>query len=65
VDGNGRVGRLLMNFILHKNGFPMVNIPNSRKLEYYDCLEKAQGNGDLRPFIKFIYDLMMDSDLLF
>jgi len=65
VDGNGRVGRLLLNFILHKNGFPMVNIPNSRKLEYYDCLEKAQTEGDLRPFVSLIYDLMMGSELLF
>ncbi len=65
VDGNGRVGRLLMNFILHKNGFPMVNIPNRQKLRYYECLEKAQVDGDLRPFVKFIYELMVDSDLLF
>jgi len=65
VDGNGRVGRLLMNFILHRNGFPMVNIPESRKLEYYRCLEEGQNNGKLRPFIVFIYDLMMRSELLF
>jgi Fic family protein len=65
VDGNGRVGRLLMNFILHKNGYPMVNIPNSRKLEYYECLERARVDANLRPFVKFIYDLMRESDLLF
>ena len=38
VDGNGRTGRLLINFILHKNNFPMVNIPNKNKLEYYKFL---------------------------
>ncbi len=65
VDGNGRVGRLLLNFILHKNEYPMVNIPNRRKMDYYECLEKGQVDGDLRPFIKFIYDLMMDSELQF
>lgn len=65
VDGNGRVGRLLMNFILHKNGFPMVNIPNSRKLEYYQYLEKAQVEGELRPFVKFIFDLMAGSENIF
>ncbi|MBU3958163.1 MAG: Fic family protein, partial [Nanoarchaeota archaeon] len=26
-DGNGRISRLLMNFVLHKHGFPMLNIP--------------------------------------
>ncbi len=65
VDGNGRVGRLLMNFILHRNGFPMVNIPNRRKLEYYRCLERAQNDGDLRPFVEFMLDLMRSSDLQF
>lgn len=65
VDGNGRIGRLLMNFILHRYDFPMVNIPNNRKLEYYGCLEKAQIDGNLRPFVKFIYDLLLGSDLRF
>ncbi len=65
VDGNGRVGRLLMNFILQRNGFPMVNIPNRRKLEYYRCLEKAQNDGDLCPFVEFMLDLMRSSDLQF
>ncbi len=65
IDGNGRVGRLLMNFILHKRGYPMVNIPNSRKIEYYSCLEKAQLGGDLRPFVKLIFDIMTGSELMF
>lgn len=58
VDGNGRVGRLLMNHILHRNGFPMVNIPNSRKNEYYDHLERGQLDGDIRPFVSFLIELM-------
>ena len=39
VDGNGRVGRLLMNFILHKNKYPMVNIPKKRRFKYYEVLQ--------------------------
>lgn len=57
VDGNGRVGRLLMNFILRRNGYPMINIPARRKREYYSALQKAQVDGDLRPFLVFIMDL--------
>lgn len=60
VDGNGRVGRLLMNFILHKNGYPMINIPNTRKLEYYKALEEAQINGNLRELVKFLFELMKE-----
>src|SRR3989344_1506529 len=63
VDGNGRTGRLLINFILHKNNFPMVNIPNKNKLEYYDCLDKTR-KGDLRKFVKFLYDLVISSEVL-
>ena len=65
IDGNGRVGRLLMNFILHKNGYPMVNIPNKEKNIYYKALQDAQREGDLRPFIDMILNLMENSDLLF
>jgi Fic family protein len=65
IDGNGRVGRLLMNFILHKNGFPMINIPVERRFEYYDCLQAAQVDGDLRPLIDLLLDLLRKSNLLF
>jgi Fic family protein len=65
VDGNGRVGRLLMNFILHKNGYPMINIPLERRFEYYDCLHAAQVDGTLRPFINLLLDLLRKSQLMF
>ncbi len=65
IDGNGRVGRLLMNFILHKNDYPMVNIPNKEKNRYYKALQDAQLEGNLRPFIDMMLELMKESDLLF
>lgn len=58
VDGNGRVGRLLMNLILHRNGLPMVNIPDERKARYYEALHEAQVKGNLRPMIEFIIELL-------
>ena len=65
IDGNGRVGRLLMNFILHKNGYPMVNIPNLRKHEYYEALDKAQNEGDLRHFINLMLELLEEGPVRF
>jgi Fic family protein len=65
VDGNGRVGRLLMNFILHKNGYPMINIPLEKRFDYYDCLKAAQVNGALRPFIDLLLDLLKKGQLMF
>jgi Fic family protein len=52
-DGNGRIGRLVLNFILKKNGFPMVDIKNKDKKRYYEALQKAD-NGNLRPFVNMI-----------
>lgn len=65
VDGNGRVGRLLMNFTLHKYGFPMINIPHEKRYKYYETLEKAQVKGDLKPFVEFLYKLVIESKIKF
>lgn len=40
-DGNGRVARLLMNFILLKNQYPMVIIKSEDKENYLTALQKA------------------------
>jgi len=65
VDGNGRVGRLLMNFILRKLGYPMINIPNKIKFRYYESLKEATISGNLRLFIEVLLDLYKDSNLRF
>ena len=44
-DGNGRVARLLMNYVLIKNNNPPLNIKYSKRQQYYKALEKGnQGN---------------------
>jgi Fic family protein len=62
VDGNGRTGRLLLNFILHKYSYPMIDIPNDQKLIYYDCLEEAQQKHMLKKFVLFLYNLMISNE---
>ena len=52
-DGNGRTGRLLMNLILMKFGYPPIIIHKEDRLDYYDYLEMAN-QGDIKPFIRFI-----------
>src|SRR3989344_1263384 len=46
VDGNGRVGRLLMNLILIINGYPMAIIRNEERTQYLQSLNVAQTKGD-------------------
>ncbi len=41
-DGNGRVGRLLMNYILYKHKFPLANIELKKRKQYYRALEKGK-----------------------
>ncbi len=53
-DGNGRVGRLLLNFILLKNNYPPINIMLEDKFEYYDTLQKYSKKDDLRSTLKFL-----------
>lgn len=41
-DGNGRIGRLLMNCILWKKGYPLFVTENTKKKAYYASLEKSE-----------------------
>jgi Fic family protein len=50
-DGNGRVGRLLMNYILWKNGYPMLIIEYSRRKSYYKALERTE-EGFVNYFVR-------------
>ncbi len=41
-DGNGRISRIMMNFVLHKRGYPMLDIPYTGRDSYYNALQRAQ-----------------------
>jgi len=46
IDGNGRVGRLLLNFELMKEGYPPVNVKFSDRTKYYECFNHYRENGN-------------------
>ena len=52
ADGNGRVGRVLLNNILLKNGLPPINIDLKNRAEYYASLQAYQKKHDLRPTLE-------------
>ena len=54
VDGNGRTGRLLMNFMLKNAGWPPITILFKYRQKYYQSLEKARQQKNLKPLIKII-----------
>ena len=50
-DGNGRIGRLLMNFILWHAGYPMVIIEYKKRSSYYKAFTKKE-EGFLDYFLR-------------
>lgn len=45
IYGNGRTGRLLLNFELSPSGFPAINIKFSDRRKYYDCFSSYYETG--------------------
>jgi Fic family protein len=41
-DGNGRIGRLLLNCILWKNGYPMLIFEYRKRKAYYKALQRNE-----------------------
>ncbi|MBD3361197.1 Fic family protein [Candidatus Woesearchaeota archaeon] len=51
ADGNGRVGRILLNNILIKHNLPPINIDLKNRIEYYRTLQEYEKNQNLKPTI--------------
>jgi Fic family protein len=50
-DGNGRVGRILLNNILIKHGLPPLSIDIKNRAAYYAALQAYEKDHDLKPTI--------------
>ncbi len=53
-DGNGRVSRLIMNFILDRKKYPMLDIPYDGRSSYYNALERSHVKKEYRVFLQWI-----------
>jgi len=61
IDGNSRLSRLLMNWILWKKNYPLVDIPIEELEIYYDILDKYQIEKKEKPFIDYIKKKYLES----
>ena len=65
-DGNGRIARLMVNYIMARHGWPMIVIRNRKKAEYLEALHRADQKigkvpsdgahatiGKIAPFLAF------------
>jgi len=61
VDGNSRLSRLFMNWILWKKNYPLIDIPIEDIENYYNALDKFQIEKKEKPFIDYIKKKYLES----
>jgi len=57
-DGNGRTARVIMNWILMKNTFPMFYVEQRDKIHYYEAIEEGDKGND-ETIIHYIASVLM------
>lgn len=53
-DVNKRTGRLMMNGMLLDEGYPVINVPASRQLEFNTLMLEFYPTGDVEPMTRFL-----------
>lgn len=61
IDGNGRMGRFLMNTMLASGGYPWTVVPTTSRVEYMKSLEAASVNQNITSFAEFLAGLVADA----
>ena len=61
MDGNGRMGRFLMNAMLASGGYPWTVVPLGQRKNYMQALEKASVQHDISEFTALIARLVRES----
>ena len=59
-DGNKRTARLLLNFLLLQNAYPLLSIPVKTKQKYIEAMIKGYENLDINDLMKLINNLLLD-----
>jgi len=58
MDGNGRMGRFLMNAMLAGGGYPWTVVPLEQRGVYMAALEEVSGSQNIEPFAEFLAQLL-------
>lgn len=60
IDGNGRTGRLLMNFELMQNGYPPINVKFTDRKRYYEAFDNFSKNQDATSITNLITEYVAE-----
>ncbi len=60
INGNGRTGRLIMNFELIKAGLLPINIKFTDRRKYYDCFDHYNESHSAESMIRLVMDYETD-----
>lgn len=60
IDGNGRTGRLLMNFELMQNGYPPINVKFTDRKRYYEAFDSFSRNQNATPMTNLIAEYVTE-----
>lgn len=58
IDGNGRTGRLLLNFMLMQAGFPPIDVKYSDRRRYYAAFDSYYRDGDAAPMTGLVAECL-------
>ena len=59
-DGNGRTGRLILNYMLEKEGYPPIALKHDAKQDYKKSLEEWQVRGNPKMFLDVVKNCVLD-----
>lgn len=60
IDGNGRVSRLIFNWMLLRENLPSIDFPSENHIEYTDLMEISR-DGDSLPLANYLFERISNS----
>jgi len=61
IDGNGRIGRVINNYLLIREGFPPIIVRNKEKESYYTALRSFDDSHNTKPIIRIVELSVLES----
>jgi Fic family protein len=61
IDGNGRIGRVINNYLLFREGFPPIIVRNKEKAAYYSAFHSFDESHNTKPMIRIVELAILES----